>query len=105
MHLVIDGQHLCVTLIRVVRADLEDGALSNNLICTADNLGVFNLIAAGRLRICHGAAMTCTIRTIVAILLIDIPQARNANHVFVDPGGGSRILSRVRLGQEQAKLS
>ena len=47
MHLVIDCQHLCVTLIRVVRADFINGALGDYLVSAADKLRVADLITAG----------------------------------------------------------
>ena len=104
MHLVIDCQHLCVTLIRVVRADFINGALGDYLVSAADKLRVADLITAGRLGVCHRAAGACARLAVIAVPLIDVAQTRNTNHVFVHFGGLSRFNSSVGLGQEQTKF-
>ena len=104
MHLVIDCQHLCVTLICVVRAHLVDGALGDDLVRAADNVGVVDLVAAWGLRVCHRTADTRTRRAVKTVLLVDITQARNANHVFVHSSGVIHFCHRTSLGQEQTKL-
>ena len=104
MHLVIDCQHLCVTLICVVRAHLVDGALGNDLVCAADNAGVVDLVAAWGLRICHRTASARTRRTIETVLLVDITETRDANHVLVHRSSLIHFCYRSSLGHEQTKL-
>ena len=87
-----------------MRAHLKDGALGDNLVRAADNVGVIGLVAAWGLRVCHRTANARTIRAIIAVFLVDITETRDTNHVFVHCSGVIDFCYRTSLSQEQTKI-
>ena len=93
MYLIIYLEHLCVTLIYVMRADLICCALGYQFVCRANDSRIFCLITSVRVQIIYGATCASSSADIIAVLLIRVADACQALCVgiyVISPGFGLR---------------
>ena len=70
VYLIVYLEHLCVTLIYIMWADLICSTLSNQFVSGANDSRIFCLITSVRVQIIYGATRAGSCANIVAVLLI-----------------------------------
>ena len=84
VYLIIYLEHLCVTLIYVMWADLICGALGYQFVCRANDSRIFCLITSVRVKVIYGAAGASSCVNIVAVLLICVADACEALRIGIN---------------------
>ena len=89
MDLIVNLEHLCVTLICIVGTDLIRSTLGYQLVRRANDSRIFCLITSVRVQIIYGAACASARRYVIAKLLIrvtDTYQALSIGIYVISPG-------------------